>query len=457
MFRLTRSTGLISASGLLICAHLFASVYTANAESDFRLGTAGNFGVLAGSTVTNTGDSFVSTNVGVWSGSAVEGFPPGEYGGAIHAGDAVAQQAQLDLVTAYNTLAGLPCDFDLTDKDLGDQAAIDGPLVKGVYCFSTSAQLTGSLVLDAQGLVDPLFVFQIGSTLTTAPNASVSFVNGTSSCNVYWQVGSSATLDTGTSFIGNIVALTSISLLTDADISGRALARNGAVTMDTNTITNMVCSVTEPEATATPTEANPEESTATPTAVTPTETPVPATSTTVPATATTVPATATAVPATSTPTNIPATPGPGSSSGGPEATVPVPTATLPDSQTPVPTLEIPVEQPQLPATPTEVTVTGSGSTETVEQTPSATVEADSTAQVAAATPVLQVPVAWPTSTTVPEVGAAGSVTFPNTGSQGPVVLSTSSGMSTTSLAASMALILLATAALAVTVDRRSRS
>jgi len=453
MFRFTRSTGLISASGLLICALLFASVYSASAESDFRLGTAGDFGVLGGSTVTNTGSSVVSTNVGVWPGEASTGwFPPGIYLGALHLGDAVALQAQTDLTTAYNTLAGLPCDVDLSGTDLGGLT-----LAPGVYCFSSSAQLTGALVLDAENLVDPLFVFKIGSTLTTASNASVSFINGTT-CNVYWQVGSSATIGTNTSFAGNIVALTSITMNTGASLSGRALARNGAVTLDTNTVTNMVCSVTEAP-TATP--ADTEVPTATPTDEPATATPIPATATSVPATSTPIPDTSTPVPATSTPIPATSTPGPGSSSGGPEATLPVATETLPDSQLPASSTESPDTQSQLPATPTEETVSGFGAPDApdaVEQTPSATVATDSTAPAADSTQVAQVPVAWPTSTTVP-VGAPADtvVTFPNTGSHGGVVLNTSSAMSSTNLVVSMALILLATAALVVTVDRRSRS
>jgi hypothetical protein len=430
MIRFNRSTGLISATGLLVCALLFASVYTANAESDFRLGTAADFGVLAGSAVTNTGETFVSAKVGVWPEEAISGFPPGLSGGGLHHGDDIAQDAQTDLVIAYDSLAALPCesgsDFDLTGTDLGGLT-----LVPGVYCFSSSAGLTGELVLDVQGLEDPLFVFQIGSELTTASDSSVSFING-ASCNVYWQVGSSATLGTDTSFTGNIVALTSITLTTDADISGRALARNGAVTMDTNTITDLGC-------------FDPDEPTPTPTDVPPTETPVPPTATTIPATSTSIPATSTSVPATSTPTDLPATAtvAPGSGSGGPEATVPGATATQPGGQ--------------LPSTPTGTVEETPSATGTVEQTPSATAVTDSTATVAVSTPTAQAPVAWPTSTAVATEGPGGSVTFPDTGTQGPVVLNTGTAMSTTNLVMIMALILLATAALVVTVDRRRRS
>jgi len=197
------------------------------------LETAASFAVLAGSTVTNTGDTNVTGNIGVWPGLAITGFPPGVVvSGTIHLGGAVAQQAQNDLTTAYNSLAGRACDTDLTGQDLGGLT-----LAPGVYCFNTSAQLTGNLKLDAQGDPNALFVFQIPSAFTTASSSSVTLINGAWSDNVFWQVGSSATLGTNTAFSGNIIALTSITLNTSATIDGRALARNGAVTLDFNTIT----------------------------------------------------------------------------------------------------------------------------------------------------------------------------------------------------------------------------
>lgn len=215
------------------------------------LGTAARFAVLGGQSVTNTGPTVITGDLGVSPGASVTGFPPGIITppGAMHLADAVALQAQTDLVTAYNTLAGLssppgapPAGNDLTGLDLGTV----GPLIPGVYFFSTSAQLTGTLTLDFQGNPDALFVFQIGSTLTTASNSSVVMINGGGAelhgCEVYWQVGSSATLGTTTAFVGNIVALTSVTLNTGASIiSGRALARNGSVTMDSNVITIAGC------------------------------------------------------------------------------------------------------------------------------------------------------------------------------------------------------------------------
>jgi type VI secretion system secreted protein VgrG len=152
--------------------------------------------------------------------------------GSIYAGNAVAQQAQSDVTIAYDLLAGESFDQDLTGQDLGGKT-----LVAGVYNYDSSAFLTGTLTLDAQGNSNARFVFQIGSTLITSSNSTVNVINFGDSCNVYWQVGSSATLGTGTSFAGHILALTSITLTTGATIiEGSALARNGAVTLDTNTI-----------------------------------------------------------------------------------------------------------------------------------------------------------------------------------------------------------------------------
>ncbi len=207
------------------------------AEAKVGLGTAGSYAVLAGRAVTNTGPTVVTGNLGVSPNNAVSGFPPGlVLNGTIHQGDAHAGQAQADLTTAYNDAAGRACDVSLTGQDLGGMT-----LTSGVYCFSSSAQLTGTLTLDAEGDPQAVFIFQIGSTLTTASASRVVLINGAQACNVYWQVGSSATLGTGTTFVGNILALTSITLNTRATVQGRVLARNGAVTLDNNTITRAEC------------------------------------------------------------------------------------------------------------------------------------------------------------------------------------------------------------------------
>ncbi|NOK15509.1 DUF3494 domain-containing protein [Corallococcus carmarthensis] len=202
------------------------------------LGTAQSFAVLGASTVTNTGPTVIAGDLGVSPGTAITGFPPGlVVGGVIHAADAVAAQAQSDTTAAYNNLAGQPCDFTLPSAELGGLT-----LVPGVYCFSSaSAQLTGALALNAQGNPNAVWVFKIASTLITASNSSVLLINGAQACNVFWQVGSSATIGTGSDFVGNILALTSITLTTDATVAGRALARNGAVTLDSNEVTISAC------------------------------------------------------------------------------------------------------------------------------------------------------------------------------------------------------------------------
>jgi len=266
-----------------------------NAQTSPTLGAAGSFAVLGNSTVTNTGTSVVNGDLGVSPGNAVTGFPPGIVTppGTIHAGDAVALQAQNDATATYNTLASEACTQNLTGQDLGGLT-----LTTGVYCFDTSAGLTGALTLDAAGNADAVFVFKIGTTLTTASDSSVLVIGGGTSCNVWWQVGSSATLGTATTFAGNILALASISLTRGANVSGRALALTGAVTMDTNNIGSPAC-LTPPANTFTPTPS--ETPTFTPTfTFTPTATETVNGPTAVPPTA---PPGSTAVPPTAPPTS----------------------------------------------------------------------------------------------------------------------------------------------------------
>jgi Ice-binding-like len=210
------------------------TVAGAEARADL-LGSAESFAVLGGSTVTSTGPTVLTGDLGVWPGSAITGFPPGIVNGINHGSDGVAQQAQLDVTTAYNALAGMAFTQDLTGQNLGGLT-----LNPGVYRFASEAQLTGALTLDGLGDPAALYVFQIGSALTTASNSSVLVING-GNCNVFWQVGSSATLGTDTAFAGSILALASVTLNTGADIlPGRALAREGAVTLDSNQI-SVVC------------------------------------------------------------------------------------------------------------------------------------------------------------------------------------------------------------------------
>lgn len=221
--RMARTYGLVT---LL----LFSA--TVAAQTAPPLGVAGSFAILGGSTVTNIGSTTITGELGVSPGTSITGFPPGSVaGGTIHVNDAVAQQAQSDLTTAYNNLAGQAFNTDLSGQDLGGLT-----LTPNVYRYSTSAQLTGTLTLDAQGNPNAIFIVQIGSTLTTASNARVQVINGGSNCNVYFQVGSSATIGTGSQFAGNILALASITANTGANVSGRMLARNGGATLDTNLV-----------------------------------------------------------------------------------------------------------------------------------------------------------------------------------------------------------------------------
>jgi type VI secretion system secreted protein VgrG len=224
----------------LFCLVAFAAIlYTPSTGlADFAggLGSAQNFAVLGGSTVTNTGSTTIYGSLGVDPGSAITGFPPGTVtGGSIYGTGGVSNQAQSDALTAYHTLSLLPATSNLTGQDLGTV----GTLTPGVYHFDSSAQLTGTLTLDFASNPGGDFVFQIGTALTTASGSSVNVLNGSSLSGVYWQVGSSATLGSSTVFAGNILADQSITLNTTADIlCGRAIALNGAVTMDTNRISN---------------------------------------------------------------------------------------------------------------------------------------------------------------------------------------------------------------------------
>ena len=211
----------------------------AQAATPVNLGTANAFAVLGGSTVTNTGSSVLNGDLGVSPGTALPGFGPATINGATHANDAVAAKAQSDLTTAYNVAAGQTPATDKSGQNLGGQH-----LAAGAYAFSSDALLTGTLTLDGGGDANAQFVIMITSALTTASNSSVVLTGGASPCNVYWQVGSSATLGTTTAFQGNLMALTSIAAQNGATINGRLLARNGAVTLDNNVISRSLCSPT---------------------------------------------------------------------------------------------------------------------------------------------------------------------------------------------------------------------
>jgi type VI secretion system secreted protein VgrG len=209
-----------------------AAVFSSPSRADTILNSADGFAVLGGSTVTSTGNTILNGDLGVYPGTAITGFTPGIVNGVTYPGGAVAQQAENDTLLAYNLLAGEAFTQILTGQNLGGLI-----LTPGVYKFSSTAQMTGLLTLDAQNNPDGIFVFQIGSTLTTADSASMDLLNGAQADNVFWQVGTSATLGADTSFDGSILANQSITLNTGTSLSGRALALNAAVTLDNNVIT----------------------------------------------------------------------------------------------------------------------------------------------------------------------------------------------------------------------------
>jgi LPXTG-motif cell wall-anchored protein len=207
---------------------------TVSAASPVSLGTASSFAVLAGGGITNTGPTTINGDAGTFPTTTETGFGTVTLTGTNHAGDAVTQGAKTDLVTAYNAAAGSGPASPVVG-DLGGQT-----LAPGVYNSASSLGLTGALTLF--GSSSDVWIFQAGSTLTTASGSSVVLSGGAQSCNVFWQVGSSATIGTGSAFRGTIIALESITVTTGATIDGRALARNGAVTLDTNTIAISTCS-----------------------------------------------------------------------------------------------------------------------------------------------------------------------------------------------------------------------
>ncbi len=230
---------------LAIGALAFGLTAFAAGPAPVGLGTAAPFAVLAGTpAVTNTGPTTITADLGISPAAAVTGFPPGTVNGTIHAADAVALQAKSDLVIAYNDAAGRTPSTAVAGGTLGGKT-----LVAGVYSAGgTTLGLTGTLTLDGQNDPNAVWIFQATSDLVTASSSTVRFINGAQACNVFWQVTSSATLGSGSTFAGTILALTSITLNSGVTLDGRALARNGEVTLINDTITRATCSA----ATATP-------------------------------------------------------------------------------------------------------------------------------------------------------------------------------------------------------------
>jgi hypothetical protein len=233
---------------LFVATAVLVTPWSAASAATVQLATASAYSVLAGTTVTNTGPSVLNLNLGVSPGTAITGFPPGTVvTGVMDSGNAVSLQGQADLTAAYIDAAGRP----ITGTEPADLANLNLP--PGVYEGPAhgALSLTGPMFLDGGGDMNAVFIFQTDSTLITGSSSTVNLINGAQECNVFWQVGSSATLGTNSVFAGNIMALTSISVQTGVTVHGRALARNGAVTLDNDVFTSPTCALAAPGATTT--------------------------------------------------------------------------------------------------------------------------------------------------------------------------------------------------------------
>jgi hypothetical protein len=268
------AVGALGVGMLSLLTMLAFSAEPAVAATTVNLGAAAPYAVLAGSTVTNTGSSVITGDVGLSPGTSITGFPPGTASGTIDAADAASLAAQTSATAAEVTAAGETPATTIAAGTLGNNT-----LTPGVYSSASSISLTGPLTLDAGGDAGAVFIFQAGSTLTTASGSSIVLTDGAQACNVFWQVGSSATLGTTTNFAGTILAVTSATLDTGATLNGRVLAQTGAVTLNDNTVT-----VPSTCLAATPTTTTTAVTTTTTTAppVTTTTTPSTTTSTVVP-------------------------------------------------------------------------------------------------------------------------------------------------------------------------------
>jgi len=263
----------VAAIGTVLVMGILAITNSSKQSGARGPGTADKFAILAGETITSTGATTVSGQIGLYPGTSITQTPDIVLNGSIHLAKGAARNAKDALVTSYNE-AEAAATTEVISADLGGRT-----LVAGVYTASSSMGLTGTLTLDAQGDPDATWIFQAGSTLTTASSSSVVIINGGTNCNVFWQVGSSATLGSGSTLVGTVMALTSISANDGATIEGRLLARNGSVTLIANTISRPICAA----ATATPTPTPTDTATPTPTesgGVTPlaTATPTPSSS-----------------------------------------------------------------------------------------------------------------------------------------------------------------------------------
>ena len=236
--RITASLVALTMAGAVLTVGNTA--YAANVET-VPMATASNYSVLGASTVTNTGASVLNASLGLWPGTSITGFPPGVVNapGTTQTTSPAALQAQSDLTAAYVNAAGRSVNATTT----ADLANLN--LVAGVYSGPSKSplQLTGPLVLDGAGDANSVFIFQTNSSLTTESSSTITLINGAQGCNVFWQVGSSATLGTSSVFAGNILALSSVTVTNGVTVHGRALARNAAVTLDNDTFTSPTCAL----------------------------------------------------------------------------------------------------------------------------------------------------------------------------------------------------------------------
>src|SRR5665811_187452 len=273
---------------LLLTVMLVVPAAAMAAQPPVDLGTTSSFAVLAGSTITNTGPTTINGDaggdVGLYPGASFTGQSSVTLTGTVHLADDAARVAKDDLAAAYNDAAGRT-PVRRIPTELGGST-----LLPGVYdSASGTFQITGTLTLDAQGDPNAVFIFKSASTLITASNSNVNLLNGARYCRVFWQVGSSATLGVNSHFVGHIFAFTSITANKGATVQGQLLARNGAVTLDTNTITNGLCPTI---ATTTTTTSSSSTTSTVPVSSTTTSTPTPTTSTPT-TTTTTAPSTTT--------------------------------------------------------------------------------------------------------------------------------------------------------------------
>ena len=280
----------------------------ASAQTSITLGTAAPYAVLAGERITNTGPSTIDGDVGLSPGTAITGMDEATVNGTTNATNAAAQQAQADLTIAYDQAESQPPSDTVNYAQLGERE----PLTSGTYNATSSMNLTGTVTLDGENDPNAVFIFQAGSTLVTASNSTVDLINGANPCNVFWQVGSSATLGVGTDFVGTVMTSADITANTGATVQGRLLAQTaGAVTLDTNTINALQCA--PPTTTTTPTTpptSEPSETTepTTPTTTETTDLDDSTTPTTTGPSEPTTPTTSVPTPTTTVPTGAPAIP-----------------------------------------------------------------------------------------------------------------------------------------------------